>query len=1147
MFALGVNHLNEVKTSAEYPHPVLAHRFSTDWPRVFGEIERQCREWSFNCAGFHTPEEMRRTMPYVVSTRPPHGPRISVGCASEVRPAEYFNDADPPVCPFPMTMLNLVTQPTASGGWSMDWLSFAGPICRFLALFSLAGIVSLPAYAAIPVSAQNDPLYAKGYLVVSHYPGVTIDGGTATASATTAALNAAIDDAYTNNLIAYFPPGTYLVNDTLTAITQTEWDGVTDDFATPRNRHIAIVGSTKGSRPLIKLAAGAVGFNNASSPRPMLEFRNVSVANTTEEIAGSGYHQMLRGVDLDCSGNAGAIALYFNNAQNSSIENVKITANGAFSGLHGLPNAGTGVVNIEIEGGQYGIDTVSTTGAGGGVSGSVIAGAVFRNQTVSAVRHQGFAPLTFVGFEIVTLPGSTNAALATDAGFNQANFAAVHLIDGIIRLGGAPTIAAIDNRNGSGKNFYARNVYVTGGDSLVKSGTNTTVSGAGTWKLINEYSSCNQSPTNVGKISSDLIDGTPTRMPGPLNNGEVLSITNNAPSPPADLLRRHVWTVLPSVDDSDATDAFTLGIVPGNVSSAALQSVIDNHRKIFLRKGIYFLSGPITLRKDTILFGADRNLTRIEVQSSWNPTNETAVVTTVNDATATTYLGELSIGVDATDLANDWFVALDWQAGRNSMVHIGQVYRAPALTSPKNRHPTQPHSLFRIRNSGGGRWYFTGAVKAFTSQHPDFRILKVEGTTEPLWFYALNPEHPTGPDAYVEFTNASNVRIYSVKSEFSGVNGWEDKSVVLKFDRVTNVALFGHGALRNAVQGRGVIEFIDSDRVLATLIAPQLNRLTATGDTLRETWQGVRSGIAYPNVVALFKRGVITAADEAAMSLSAAPQGDGGSESSHLANLSTRGSVATGDDILIAGFAVSGPGAKTVLLRGIGPGLAAFGVPGSLENPRLALFDANGTKLAENDDWGADTTGVTAVLFVELGAFPLAANSADAALLTTVNPGAYTVQLSGVRDATGLGLIEIYEHGTGSARLVNLSSRLIVGADAAAGIAGFVVSGPGPKKLLIRGIGPALARFGATSVLADPVLTVSDPAGTVVAANDNWSAASNAAEIAAAATTVGAFTLPADSKDAAVLLTLPPGAYTASVSGASGTRGVALIEIYELP
>jgi len=1024
----------------------------------------------------------------------------------------------------------------------MDWRSFASPLCRSLALFALAGIVSLPAYAAIPVSAQNDPLYAKGYLVVSHYPGVTINGDTATAAATTAALNTAIADAYTSNLIAYFPPGTYLVNDTLSAVTQTGWDGITDDFSTPRAHHISIIGSAKGSRPVIKLTAGAAGFGDSANPKPLLRFLNLGKDNSGNEQADESYHQMVRGVDLDCSGHAGAIGLYFNNAQNCSIENVKITATGAFTGLRGLPSAGTGVVNIEIEGGRYGIDDV---GAGG--SGSVIAGATLRNQTISAVRHQSFAPLTFVGFEIVTLPGSTSAALTTDTGFNQANFAALNLIDGIIRLGGTPAVAAIDNRSGTGKNFYARNVYVTGGDALVKSATNPAVTGTGTWKLIDEYSYCSQAPVLVGKISSDLIDGTPSRAPDPLSNGEVHSISDRASAPPADLLSRHVWPVLPSVDDTDAFDAYDAGIVPGNVSRAKLQAVIDGHRKIFLRKGIYLIDGTITLRKDTILYGADRNLTRIEVHPAWNPTSETPMITTANDASATTHLGDLSLGVDATDLANDWFVALDWQAGRNSLVHIGHIYRAPALTAPKNRRETQPHSLLRVRNSGGGRWYFAGAIKSFTSQHPSFRILKVEGTTEPLWFYGLNPEHPLGTDAYVEFTQAKNIRIYSVKSEFSDIAGWEDKSVILKFDRVTNLALFGHGALRNAVQGRGVVEFIDSDRVLATLIAPQLNRLTATGDTLRETWQGVRSGIAYPNVVALYKRGVITASDEAAMSLSAAPQSGGGGESARLANLSTRGSVATGDDILIAGFAVSGPGTKAVLLRGIGPGLTAFGVPGSLANPKLTLFDANGIKLTENDDWGADTTGVTAALFAELGAFSLTTNSADAALLTTVNPGAYTVQLSGVRDATGLGLIEIYERGPGSARLVNLSSRLTVGVDAAAGIAGFVVSGTGPKKLLIRGIGPALARFGVASALADPVLTVSGPAGTVIAANDNWSAAGNATDIATAATTAGAFTLPADSKDAAVLLTLPPGAYTATVSGANGTRGVALIEIYELP
>jgi|CXWL01.1.fsa_nt_gi hypothetical protein len=131
----------------------------------------------------------------------------------------------------------------------------------------------------------------------------------------------------------------------------------------------------------------------------------------------------------------------------------------------------------------------------------------------------------------------TTAAVTIDPGFDQANFAALSFVDGVIRLGGAPAVAAIDNRSGSGKNFYARNVYVTGADALVRSGAQPVVSGTGTWKSINEYSCCNQVPVNFEKISMDLIDGVTTRAPGPLSNGEVVSIDDDASALPSDLPR----------------------------------------------------------------------------------------------------------------------------------------------------------------------------------------------------------------------------------------------------------------------------------------------------------------------------------------------------------------------------------------------------------------------------------------------------------------------------------------------------------------------------------------------------------------------------------------------------------------------------------
>ncbi|MCF7689751.1 MAG: hypothetical protein K9N01_15780 [Cephaloticoccus sp.] len=380
------------------------------------------------------------------------------------------------------------------------------------------------AHAFVPQAALDDPMYAQGFLVVSHYSGVTINGDAPTAADTTAALNEAIADAYVNNLVAYFPEGTYLVNGTLKAHTATgkpvSVPGAA--FATPRE-HLAIIGSTKGSRPLIKLLDGAAGFNDPGSPRTVVEFKNYNpgqIGNddpqANAEAPASGYYQMLRGIDVDCgSGNTGAVGVYFNQAQGSSIEDVKVTATGAFAGFKALPGRGAPVVNIEVEGGRYGIDTNGTSNVG-----TVVAGAILRNQTVSAVRHNSaFFPLVITGFEIVTPAGSTQAAVTT-AGSAQSSGSAIHLIDGRIVLGGEPDVAAIDNR--ASRIFYARNIYVSGGSNLVKStNTNPTVIGTGTWKLIKEYSYCNQAPIDGNdKIATDIIDGVVTRTPGPWRTGK---------------------------------------------------------------------------------------------------------------------------------------------------------------------------------------------------------------------------------------------------------------------------------------------------------------------------------------------------------------------------------------------------------------------------------------------------------------------------------------------------------------------------------------------------------------------------------------------------------------------------------------------------
>jgi len=131
------------------------------------------------------------------------------------------------------------------------------------------------------------------------------------------------------------------------------------------------------------------------------------------------------------------------------------------------------------------------------------------------------------------------------------------------------------------------------------------------------------------------------------------------------------------------------------------------------------------------------------------------------------------------------------------------------------------------------------------------------------------------------------------------------------------------------------------------------------------------------------------------------------------------------------------------------------------------------------------------------------------------------------------------------ARLANVSSRAQTGGGATH-IAGFVVTGARPKTLLVRGIGPGLAGAGVTGALADPVLTVFDRTGRELHANDNWTDG-EAAELRAAAVRAGAFPLADGSRDAALLLQLDPGVYTAQITAAAGGAGISLLEIYELP
>lgn len=265
-----------------------------------------------------------------------------------------------------------------------------------------------------------------------------------------------------------------------------------------------------------------------------------------------------------------------------------------------------------------------------------------------------------------------------------------------------------------------------------------------------------------------------------------------------------------------------------------------------------------------------------------------------------------------------------------------------------------------------------------------------------------------------------------------------------------------------------------------------------------------------------------------------------------LMNLSVRTYAGTGADTLTVGFVTTGNTGRTFLVRGVGPTLASYGVGDVLADPILTSFSGSAVT-GVNDNWGtAANAGAVAATAAAVGAFPLPVGSLDATLLGELPPGGYTVQIGGARSANDVALMEVYDAGgTGDARLVNVSARSRVAPGAGVLIAGFVIQGSS-RTILVRGIGPGLVNYGVEGTLADPRLQVFRDQ-QVVAENNDWATAGNATAVASGAAQVAAFPLAAGSRDAALLLTLPPGVYTAQVSGVNSATGVALVEIYAVP
>ncbi len=280
----------------------------------------------------------------------------------------------------------------------------------------------------------------------------------------------------------------------------------------------------------------------------------------------------------------------------------------------------------------------------------------------------------------------------------------------------------------------------------------------------------------------------------------------------------------------------------------------------------------------------------------------------------------------------------------------------------------------------------------------------------------------------------------------------------------------------------------------------------------------------------------VSADDKVGMqSLYGAPSTSQPPAASRLINISTRVKVGTNDDVLIGGFVISGTQSKRVLLRAIGPSLAASGIVGALSNPTLELHNSTGALIASNDNWQQGTQAAE----IRSTSLP-PGQPLESAIVATLAPGSYTAIVRGVNSTTGIALIEGYELGATGARLVNISTRGRVGIGNDVLIGGFVIQGTSAKRVLMRAVGPSLATAGVRNVLANPFLELHNSTGALLNSNDNWNANQFAAQISATGLA------PSNTRESAIIATLAPGNYTAIVRGVNNTTGVGLVELYDL-
>lgn len=753
---------------------------------------------------------------------------------------------------------------------------------------------------AFSYGATNSQLQSLGLISVKEY-GAVGDGVTND----TVAIQNAIMAAKNANKVCLFPPGTYLVDQTLKCYkpmvwVNGGWSGEDGNNSNHRWKTYYLLGSTRGSaRPVIKLKPNSAGFNNilgaitspteSNKSKPVINMgtfcddndngvwdlindngngvwdsksegdsKNLddTDGNAGEEAnRGNGFYYNIRNIDFDLSGNKSAVAVRMLGAQSCGIQDVKVMANGAWGGFYDLAGSACVNGNLEVVGGRVGI-----YGAGG-VHATSGAGVKLTGQSDYAFYHTGVGTL-LVGFEI-TKASAPAVGLASNGDYSGG----VGLIDGKISFDSTNGSPAVDNP--ATEEVFMAGVYVKNASGIVKSGNNAAVPGRAGWKKVSEYG-----VSDAAANGWNLINGSKVKS-------QVISVADcNESDVPTDLRARHSWDPqdFPTPDDiydrihtdNDPSCAIITehGAVKddsavsnsdseGTDNRAAIQILIDAGKKFILVPQGKFLIGKnpngnygLMLRDNTTLLGVAHNWSEIRSIESWNPTSESAVITTVDNATAAPKMAFLKISFQTNDNREEktykysWFNGHHWKAGKNSITRQITLSAVGIYGSTSNNwYRTQARADNFFSGNAGGKHYGLGGSGAPIGVDEGvqsgenqvgvglFRRFRITNTTQPLLLY--NPNYEDGHDDPQSLVSgSSNVVVYGTKAE-------NDKG--FKFLNSTNCGLFIYG-------GKTDLKFENCSNMLAAIVTPK----NKTHGTLIEV--GATS-LARGDTLGIFKRG----------------------------------------------------------------------------------------------------------------------------------------------------------------------------------------------------------------------------------------------------------------------------------------------------